>query len=481
MTPPATVGARPRHCSEPSAGPKLSYYTDAMFNKLLIANRGEVALRIMRACAELDLPTVLVYSDADRDSLPVKLAAESYCIGPGAPGRSYLNIPSIVAVAEVSRADAVHPGYGFLAENARFSEICAQHNLKFIGPSAEIITRMGDKIAARQALEGLGVPVLPGSSGQLADEAQALEAAEQIGYPVMIKAAAGGGGLGMRVAPDEKALSELFNQAQQEALGAFGDGTLYLEKFLTRARHVELQIVADQQGHVLHLGERDCSVQRRNQKLLEESPAPGLPASALRDLETAGVKAMRDLGYEGLGTLEFLWSEGRFYFMEMNTRLQVEHPVTEMVTGLDLVAMQILIATGEPLALRQEDVQFRGHAIECRINAEDPDHGFRPSGGLIDGYIPPGGPGVRIDSHCYPGYTLPTQYDSLLAKLVVWGETRDHAIARMRRALGEYAITGIKTTIPFHERLMGIPEFKRGGVSTRFVNDGLKEQQEELV
>lgn len=441
-----------------------------MFRKILIANRGEIALRILRACEELGIKTVVVYSEADRDSLPVKLADEAYCIGPGPSNRSYLNIPNLIAAAELSGAEAVHPGYGFLSENARFAEICKDHGLKFIGPSPYVIERMGDKIKAKETMKAAGVPTIPGSDGPITDPQEAERLANEMGYPVIIKAAAGGGGRGMRIVQHAGQFQEQMELAQNEALAAFGNGEVYLEKYLEEPRHIEIQIVADQHGNAIHLGERDCSIQRRHQKLLEEAPSPRLTPELRERMGADAVRAAQFIGYEGVGTIEFLLDKhGNYYFMEMNTRIQVEHPVTEMITRFDLVQEQIRIAAGETLSRTQEQIAFQGHAIECRINAEDPDKGFRPSPGLIDAYVPPGGPWVRVDSHVYPGYTIPPNYDSMIAKLIVWAEDRDKAIARMQRALGEYAITGVKTTIPLHEKILDNAFFRKGEVYTNFL------------
>lgn len=440
-----------------------------MFEKVLIANRGEIALRVIRACQELDIHTIAVYSQADADSLHVKLADESYCIGPPSSQRSYLHVPAIISTAVVTGADAIHPGYGFLSENASFAEICQEHRIKFIGPSKRAITSMGDKSSARQTMRTAGVPVVPGSDGLITNEADAFKLAEEIGYPIIIKATAGGGGRGMRVATDKAQLGAALNSARSEAAASFGDGGIYIEKYLKPIRHVEIQILADSQGNCIHLGERDCSVQRRHQKLIEESPSPALTAELRNQMGHAAVLAAREIDYEGAGTVEFILKDDKFYFMEMNTRIQVEHPVTEMITGVDLVKEQIRIAAELPLSIRQEDVKIRGHAIECRINAEDHERNFLPSPGRVDAYIAPGGPGVRVDSHCYPGYTIPPFYDSLVGKLIAWGNDRQEAIQRMQRALDEYAITGIKTTIPFHQMVLAHSVFQEGDVTTDFV------------
>lgn len=440
------------------------------FSKILIANRGEIALRILRTCEEMGIATVAVHSTIDRHALHVQLADEAVCIGDPPSGKSYLNIPNIIAAALTRNATAIHPGYGFLAENARFAEICADHQISFIGPSPDNIRAMGDKSTARETMLRIGVPTVPGSDGLVEDEKSALEIARQIGYPLMIKATAGGGGRGMRLVPEESELIKLFLAAQGEAEAAFGNPGVYLEKFIERPRHIEFQILADSHGNVIHLGERDCSIQRRHQKLLEEAPSPVLTPELRTKMGEAAVRVAKAINYVGAGTVEFLLDQsGSFYFMEMNTRIQVEHPVTEMITGLDLIAEQIRIAQGEPLSLTQEQVQLNGHAIECRINAEDPDHNFRPNPGRISGYLPPGGPGVRMDSHVYTDYEIPPYYDSLIGKLIVWAPDRTEAIARMRRALRECAITGLPTTLNFHQRILERPEFIKGEVYTNFV------------
>ena len=438
--------------------------------KLLIANRGEIALRIIRTCREMGINTVAVYSTVDRSALHVQMADEAVCVGDPPSSRSYLNIPNIIAAATSRGADAIHPGYGFLAENDRFAEICNAHGLTFVGPSPESIREMGDKSTAKATMQRVGVPTIPGSEGLLENPEEAAELAEAMGYPVMIKATAGGGGRGMRCVRSSEELESLFRAAQGEAEAAFGNPGLYMEKFIDRPRHVEVQILADRFGEVVHLGERDCSIQRRHQKLLEEAPGPGLDPIIRARMGDAAVSAAKSIGYEGAGTVEFLLdATGQFYFMEMNTRIQVEHPVTEVVTGIDLIAEQLRIAAGEPLRFRQEDIQLRGHAIECRINAEDPRHNFRPAPGTITGWLPPGGPGVRFDSHVYTGYEIPPFYDSLIGKLIVWGEDRPAALRRMRRALSECAVIGVPTTIEFHLALLDRPEFQRGEVHTKFV------------
>jgi acetyl-CoA carboxylase, biotin carboxylase subunit len=444
--------------------------TVAYFRKILIANRGEIALRIIRACEELGIATVAVHSTADQDSLHVKLASEAICIGPPSSTQSYLNIPNLISAALVRDCDAIHPGYGFLSENSRFAEICTDHQLTFIGAPAEAINLMGDKSTARNTMQKVGVPTVPGSKGLLASEEEALEAAEAIGYPVIIKATAGGGGRGMRIVNGQTELAQMLQTAQSEAGAAFGNQGVYLEKYLKEPRHIEFQILADRFGNVVHLGERDCSIQRRHQKLLEEAPSPALTPKLRSKMGDAAVKAAKYINYVGAGTVEFLLdSTGEFYFMEMNTRIQVEHPVTESITGLDLVTEQIRLAAGEKLSYSQRDIQIRGHSIECRINAEDPEKDFRPSPGLVSAYLPPGGPGVRVDSHLYTGYQIPPYYDSLIGKLIVWAPDRASAIRRMRRALQEYAITGVPTTIPFHLRILDNPYFNRGEVYTDFI------------
>jgi acetyl-CoA carboxylase biotin carboxylase subunit len=440
------------------------------FSKILIANRGEIALRIIRTCEEMGIATVAVHSTIDRHSLHVQLADEAVCIGEPPSSKSYLNIPNIIAAALTRNATAIHPGYGFLAENARFAEICADHQIAFIGPSPDSIRSMGDKSTAKKTMQRVGVPTVPGSAGLVTDEVEAREIAHKIGYPVIIKATAGGGGRGMRLVREDGDLGRLFSAAQGEAEAAFGNSGVYVEKFVQNPRHIEFQILADSYGNVIHLGERDCSIQRRHQKLLEEAPSPALNPVLREKMGTAAVMAAKSINYTGAGTVEFLLDQsGEFYFMEMNTRIQVEHPVTEMITGLDLIEEQIRIAQGERLRLGQEDVVLRGHAIECRINAEDPEHNFRPNPGKISGYLPPSGPGVRMDSHVYTDYEIPPYYDSLIGKLIVWGRDRPAAIKRMRRALRECAITGLPTTISFHQKVLETPEFLRGDVYTNFV------------
>lgn len=440
------------------------------FSKILIANRGEIALRILRTCEEMGIATVAVHSTVDKHALHVQLADEAVCIGPPTSSKSYLNIPNIISAALTRNAAAIHPGYGFLSENARFAEICADHQITFIGPSPAAMRAMGDKSTAKETMQRVKVPTVPGSDGLLADEHEALAVARDIGYPVMIKATAGGGGRGMRLVREASELPKLFSAAQGEADAAFGNPGLYLEKFIEKPRHIEIQILADNYGNVIHLGERDCSIQRRHQKLLEEAPSPALTQKLRDQMGHAAVAAAKSINYTGAGTVEFLLDKsGKFYFMEMNTRIQVEHPVTEMITGLDLIAEQIRIAQGEKLQIKQHQVVLSGHAIECRINAEDPDRNFRPHPGRISGYLPPGGPGVRMDSHVYTDYEIPAYYDSLIGKLIVWGRDRPTAIRRMKRALRECAITGVPTTLSFHQKILDSPEFLRGEVYTNFV------------
>jgi acetyl-CoA carboxylase, biotin carboxylase subunit len=439
-----------------------------MFEKILIANRGEIALRIHRACKEMGIATVAVHSTVDVDAMHVRLADESVCIGPAPAAKSYLHIPSIIAAAEITGAQAIHPGYGFLSENAKFAEIVTQHGLTFIGPTAEHIRLMGDKIAAKQAAIDTGMPVVPGSDGGLASEEEARKVAKKLGYPVLIKAAAGGGGRGMKVARTAEDLSEAFSTARAEAKAAFGNDDVYMEKYLTHPRHIEIQIVADSHGNVIHLGERDCSLQRRHQKVLEEAPSPALNAEDRARIGKITAEAISKLGYLGVGTVEYLYEDGEFYFIEMNTRLQVEHPVTEMITGIDLVREQIRIADGAPLSVKQKDVKFQGHAIECRVNAENPAT-FRPSPGRIDGYHPPGGLGVRLDSAIYAGYTIPPNYDSLIGKLIVHGRDRSECLMRLKRALNEMVITGVETTLPLFRDLMNEPDIMNGDYSIHWL------------
>jgi acetyl-CoA carboxylase biotin carboxylase subunit len=441
-----------------------------MFQKVLVANRGEIALRVIRACKELGIATVAVYSEADRECLHVRFADDDVCIGRAPSRDSYLNIPRLIAAAEITGADAIHPGYGFLAENAEFAEKVGASNITFIGPTPDQIRQMGDKAMARKIAKQLKVPTVPGSPGPVESPEEGLEIAGTLGFPVIIKAAAGGGGKGMRVAADAQQFAQAFNLATQEALAAFGSGQVYLEKYLARPRHIEIQIMGDTHGKVMHLCERDCSVQRRHQKLIEEAPSPAIDQTLREDIGEAAVKLAESIGYVGAGTIEFLLDEdGSFYFMEMNTRIQVEHPVTEMCTNFDLVKEQIRVAAGEPLSFVMTGHRLRGHAIECRVNAEDPARNFQPSPGLITAYHPPGGPGVRVDTHIYAGYTVPPYYDSLLAKVIVHGNTRAEALARMRQALDSFIIEGVTTTIPFLGRVMRHPDFIAGQVDTKFL------------
>ncbi|MCC2683246.1 MAG: biotin carboxylase subunit of acetyl-CoA carboxylase [Paenibacillaceae bacterium] len=442
------------------------------FQKILVANRGEIAVRVIRACRELGIASVAVYSEADRHSLHVRLADEAYCIGSTLSKDSYLNMTNIMSVATLTEVDAIHPGYGFLSENADFAEICDTCGITFIGPSPEAIDKMGDKSMAKQTMREAGVPVIPGSVGLVDTIEDALAIGRDIGYPIIIKATAGGGGKGIRIADNEEMLVNLISLAQQEAQLNFGNSGVYLEKYLTGMKHVEIQIIADNYGNVAYLGERDCSVQRRRQKLVEEAPCPILTPELRKQMGEAAVRAARAVNYSGAGTLEFLLGlDGKFYFMEMNTRIQVEHPVTEMITGIDLIREMILIAEGESLSFRQEDVRLDGWAIECRINAEDPDRNFMPSPGNISFYLPPGGFGVRVDSAAYPGYTITPHYDSMIAKLIVWGDTRETAIARMKRALSEFSIEGIHTTIPFHLKLLEHSKFIDGSFDIKFLEE----------
>jgi acetyl-CoA carboxylase biotin carboxylase subunit len=450
-----------------------------MLEKVLIANRGEIAVRIVRACHELGVRTVVAYSEADRDSLAVRLSDESVCIGPPPPAKSYLHAPSLISAALISGCDAVHPGYGFLSENPYFAEIIKQCGLTYIGPEPDVIAVMGDKAAARAAMREAGLPVMPGSEQTLNTVDEARELAIMMEYPVLLKAAAGGGGRGMRVVNDESELARAFATAKAEAEAAFGNGALYMEKFLPVARHIEIQVLGDNYGNVIHLGERECSIQRRHQKLLEEAPSSVVGPELRQRMGDAAVSGAKSINYTGAGTMEFLMDpEGNFYFIEMNTRIQVEHPVTEWVTGLDLVKWQLRIAAGERLTLQQADVRMTGHAIECRVNAEDPARDFMPQAGEVDLFLPPGGPGVRIDSHLYSSYVVPPNYDSLLAKIIVWGEDRAEAIDRMRRALDECIITGIKTTIPFQQALLNDDHYRRGDVSTRYLNEFIERQKQ---
>ena len=444
-----------------------------MLDKVLIANRGEIALRILRACKELDIKTVAVHSKVDAALKHVKLADEAICIGPNPSIQSYLNVPAIISAMEITGAEGVHPGYGFLAENADFAEQVEKSGFVFIGPTADTIRIMGDKVAAIKAMKAAGVPTVPGSDGPLSDDPAILrQTANRIGYPVIIKAAAGGGGRGMRVVEEESALINAISITKTEAAAAFGDGTVYMEKFLQNPRHVEVQILADGQGHAIHLGDRDCSLQRRHQKVLEEAPAPGIPEDARQAVFDSCVNACIQINYRGAGTFEFLYEDGHFYFIEMNTRVQVEHPVSEMITGVDIVKEQLLIASGRELSFKQEDIIFRGHAFECRINAEDPVN-FMPQPGTIEAYHAPGGNGIRVDSHIYNGYRVPPNYDSLIGKVITYGEDRDTALSRMRIALDEMVIEGIKTNIPLHEDLVRDPAFQKGGVNIHYLEKKL--------
>jgi len=439
------------------------------FEKVLIANRGEIAVRVIRACKELGLKTVAVYSVADADSLHVKLADEAVCIGDAPSSESYLYIPSILTAAMSRGAEAIHPGYGFLSENAGFVDMCVDHGLNFIGPTSKQIQTMGDKATARDTMKAAGVPTVPGSDGLIQSEEEALEVAAQVGYPLMVKATAGGGGRGMRLVQEKSEFLNLLRQAKQEAEAAFGNGDVYIERYVQNPHHIEFQILADKHGNVVHLFERDCSIQRRNQKLLEEAPSPVLTPEIRDQMGEAAVNAAKSINYVGVGTIEFLWEKKGFYFMEMNTRIQVEHPVTEMITGVDLIQEQIKVASGEKIPFTQDDIQLKGHSIECRINAEDAFKNFRPSPGRIKEYLPPGGPCVRMDSHLYPSYLVPSNYDSLLGKLIVWAETRSQAIVRMKRALQECVIEGVPTTAPYHKLILDTEDFRNGNIDTGFI------------
>jgi acetyl-CoA carboxylase biotin carboxylase subunit len=451
-----------------------------MFDKILIANRSEIAVRIIRACHELDINTVAVYSEADKDALHVKLADEAYCIGPASSSESYLDVPSLISVAEISDADAIHPGYGFLSENAHFAEVCEECGFKFIGPKAESIEKTGDKAIARETMIEAGVPVVPGSDGSLTDQDEALKVAEDIGYPVIVKASFGGGGRGMRIAENPEDLEQAIQTASSEAEAAFGSAEVYLEKYVEDPRHIEFQILADEHGNVVHLGERDCSIQRRHQKLIEEAPSPAIDPELREEMGQAAIKAAEAVDYYNAGTVEMLLDKyDNFYFIELNTRIQVEHPVTEMITGIDIVKEQIRIAEGEELGYEQEDIEFNGAAIECRINAEDPAKDFRPSPGKIDEYIIPGGLGVRIDSSAYDGYLIPPHYDSMVAKLITWARDREEARKRMLRCLSEFKIGGIKTTIPFHQQVLTNEEFIAGEFNTGFIPKHFSDSDEE--
>jgi acetyl-CoA carboxylase, biotin carboxylase subunit len=446
-----------------------------MFDKILIANRGEIALRIHRACREMGIATVAVHSEADANAMHVKLADESVCIGPPPAGRSYLHVPSIIAAAEVTGAQAIHPGYGFLSENARFAEIVEAHGLTFIGPKPETIRLMGDKITAKQAAVNAGIPVVPGSDGAITDMTEARKVAKSIGFPVLIKAASGGGGRGMKVAENEASLESALQTASSEAKAAFGDGAVYIEKYLGKPRHIEIQVMADEHGHVIHLGERDCSLQRRHQKVLEEAPSVALDAATRAKIGETVTKAVSAIGYRGAGTVEFLYENGEFYFIEMNTRLQVEHPVTEAITGVDLVREQIRVAAGLELGLTQDEVKINGWSIECRINAENPNT-FTPSPGKVTEFHAPGGLGVRLDSALYAGYTIPPYYDSMIGKLIVHGRDRPEALMRLKRALGEMVVGGVETTIPLHLALLEEPAFLSGDYHIRWLESWLAER-----
>jgi acetyl-CoA carboxylase, biotin carboxylase subunit len=446
-----------------------------MFNKVLIANRGEIAVRIIRACHELGLRTVVAYSEADRDSLALRLADEAVCIGPASPAKSYLNPPALISAALITGCDAVHPGYGFLSENPYFAEICEQCNLKFIGPAAETIRQMGDKSVARATMRRAGLPILPGSEDPLRNADEAIDLARQIRYPVLLKAVAGGGGRGMRVVTDDAELLRALPQARAEAEAAFGNGDMYMEKYLPVAYHIEVQVLADEYGHAIQIFERDCSLQRRHQKIVEEAPSPRVSPELRARMGKAALAGVNAIGYANAGTIEFIMDpDGNFYFMEMNTRIQVEHPVTEMITGIDLVKWQLRIAAGERLTLSQNDVRIQGHSIECRINAEDPARDFMPEIGEVEFFLPPGGPGVRVDTHLYAGYAPPGSYDSLLAKVITWGHDRNEALARMQRALGECIITGVKTTLPFQLAILNEPEFRCGEHTLSLVGEFMR-------
>jgi len=443
-----------------------------LFRKILVANRGEIALRIIRACKELDIPTVAVYSQADADSLHVRFADEAVCIGPGPSYQSYLNIPGLISAAEITNADAIHPGYGFLAESAHFAEICGSCNIQFIGPSPDVITKMGDKAYAKNSMREAGVPVVPGSDGVISNSSEAIKIAKKIGYPVIIKASAGGGGRGMRVVHEEDDLPNAFNAAMTEAQAAFNNPAVYIEKFVEAPRHIEIQLICDNHGSVIPLGERECSIQRKHQKLIEESPSPAVTQELRDAMNAAAIKGAKKVGYNSAGTIEFLLdSDGLFYFMEMNTRIQVEHPVTEFVIGIDLIKEQISVAAGRKLSEKMLKYKLRGHAIECRINAEDPKKGFRPSPGKITSFHVPGGLGVRVDTHAYAQYVIPSYYDSLVAKLITHGRNRDEALRRMERALEEFIIEGISTTIPLHQKIIKDVRFQEGNFTTKFLED----------
>ena len=442
-----------------------------MFNKVLIANRGEIAVRILRACRDLGVPAVMAFSEADRDTLAVRMADEAICIGPAEARKSYLNQPAVVSAAMIAGCDAIHPGYGFLSEDAGFAEVCAAHDLHFIGPRAEVLEKFGSKYAVRRMLAANGLPTVPGSTGILSDLRDALDQASAAGYPVLLKPSAGGGGRGMRLVRSPRELETSLPLARSEAQAAFGDDSVYFEKWIEESRHVEVQVLIDRHGNGIHLGERDCSVQRRHQKIIEEAPSPAMNDEARERLRDLAIRSVMAAGYESAGTLEFLLdADGNFFFIEINCRIQVEHPITEMLTGIDLIVEQIRLAAGDPLTLRQEQVQLRGHAIEFRINAEDPGDNFAPQTGTVEELQLPGGPGVRVDTHLYPGYEVPPYYDSLLAKLIVWGETREIALARSRRALAEFTVAGIKTNLPFHRGIIDNTAFLEGAVSTNLLD-----------
>ena len=449
-----------------------------MFKKILIANRGEIALRVHRAAHDMGIKTVAVHSTADADAMHVRLADEAICIGPPSATDSYLNIPNIISAAEVAQADAIHPGYGFLSENARFADIVEEHNIVWIGPAPEHIRQMGDKVEAKRTAAAIGLPLVPGSDGAVADAAEGIKVANEIGYPVLVKAASGGGGRGMKVVPDAASMASLMAQAKAEAKAAFGDDTVYIEKYLSEPRHIEFQVFGDGLGGAIHLGERDCSLQRRHQKVLEEAPSPALSPAQRAKMGEVVRAAVARLKYRGAGTMEFLFEDGKFYFIEMNTRLQVEHPVTEAITGIDLVREQIRVASGMPLSVTQNQIRFAGHAIECRINAEDPAT-FAPSPGRVIDYHAPGGPGVRVDSALYAGYRIPPHYDSLIAKLIVFGDDREQCRMRLKRALEEYVITGVRTTIPLHQALLDDPDFIAGDYSIKWLERWLAKRAEE--
>ncbi len=451
-----------------------------MFDKVLVANRGEIAIRVMRACRELEVKSVAVYSEADKNSLFAKYADEAYLIGGPAPADSYLNITHILEAAEESGADALHPGYGFLAENPTMGDECAKHGIKLVGPSGRVIEAMGSKIESRKLMEKAGVPVIPGNNKGVTDPDEALKIAESIGYPVIVKASAGGGGIGMRTVYEEDELIRALESTQSVAASAFGDSTVFIEKYVEEPRHIEFQILADEHGNTIHVADRECSIQRRHQKLIEESPSPIMTEELREKMGKAAVKAASSIDYTNAGTVEFLYSNGNFYFLEMNTRIQVEHPITEAVTGVDLVKEQLKIASGRELCCAQEDIQVRGHAIECRINAENPLTDFSPNPGKITGYRSPGGPGLRVDSGVYMNYTIPPYYDSMISKLIVWGRNRNEAITRMRRALSEYIILGVETTIPFHKAMMLSPNFRQGKLHTHFVDEYKQEITENM-